>query len=182
MELKPDNQVVVIDRCKNHFKLSQSEFVAPEVIEGLLQSSLYVWGEDEEKEEKEKENEEGKVKEKEEEKEEEKEKEGGEEVKEKERKEENEIESDLSGGSGSLVANSFVYPKIGASFIIVVISLNTFELRRLLNYERRKREGEVSVVVKEWLDGVSDEKEGEESEDLRASVQEMIVSSIPEKV
>ena len=28
-------------RCKNHFKLGQSEFVAPEIIEGLLQSALY---------------------------------------------------------------------------------------------------------------------------------------------
>ena len=42
VELRPGEQVLVIDRCKNNFKLGQSEFVSPQVIEGLVQAHCHV--------------------------------------------------------------------------------------------------------------------------------------------
>jgi fatty acid CoA ligase FadD9 len=40
VELRPGHQIRVIDRCKNTYKLSQSEFVAPELLENLLETHL----------------------------------------------------------------------------------------------------------------------------------------------
>lgn len=48
-ELVAPGQVRVIDRCKNHFKLAQGVYVAPETIEGIFMNckfvrQVFVWG------------------------------------------------------------------------------------------------------------------------------------------